>query len=274
MDLDSLGLVMRTGLAERTPAERKYTISRIASLSRLLDHFFSGTVPILAQKHNVYLVYAGGDDLFAVGSWIAMLDFVTDVRWTFDRFVCENRNLTLSCGIAIAKPHFPIDRAAEEAGRMEEVAKHGQMPSGNRLPDDVRLRKDRVALLDCSMEWKTFQQLLDFGREIEDNIRQQTAAAPPRTFIHRLLELIGSIFDSSGGLRVQTCAALARTIAQLRYALARRGVVSKDEQTHQHSIYHKLAKCLLDISPTERVNNWWNFRLVASYVLWKTRSNN
>ncbi len=274
MDLDSLGLVMRTGLHERTPAEKKYTISRIASLSRSLDHFFCGTVPVLAQQHRVYLVYAGGDDLFAVGSWIAMLDFVTDVRRSFEKFVCGNRNLTLSCGIAIAKPHFPIDRAAEEAGRLEDVAKHGFVPSGNRLPDAERLRKDRVALLDCAMEWRTFQHWLDFGRAIEENIRQQTAAAPPRTFVHRLLELTRNAFDYRGGLRVRSVAAQAGTIAQLRYALARRGVVSTAPQTDQNWIYRKLAECLLDISPTDRVNNWWNFRLVASYVLWRTRSNN
>lgn len=274
MDLDSLGFVMRTGLHERSPDERKYTVSRVVSLSRALDHFFSGTVPALAEKHGVYLVYSGGDDLFAVGSWTAILAFARTLRTEFDRFVCGNRNLTLSCGIAITDPYFPVDRAAKKAGQLEELAKNG-LAIGGPIDPKERLRKDRVALLDCAMHWDTLDYWIEFGDQLVRLVDgQQTDERLPRSLVHRLLELTQSTFDrTSGGIRLRTTSALARAIAGLRYAFARRGLTAPKRDEWQRTIQGKLVENLLKVSDAERPNNWWNFRVTARYVLWKTRSN-
>lgn len=276
MDVDWLGMVMHNGLRERNPEERRYTISRVASLSRALDHFFSGSINGIAEQHHIYLVYAGGDDLFAVGAWTNVLEFVRTVREQFHRFVCTNDNITLSCGVAFAKPNYPIDRAAAEAGRLLEVAKQGWAPTDRPLPLPVMLNKNRIALLDCAVEWPTLEQLLTFGHRLLEIVTSSdgvTAQRLPRSLIHRLLSLTQSIFDRrSGGLRIRRSAAIAAAIAQMRYGFARRGLTSTQQAEWIHSVKGDLVKMLLEVSDSDRANNWWNFRIPATYVLWKTRS--
>ena len=69
LDVDALGAVFASGLGEQR------SLSRTATLSRELETFFSGYVNTLAKDHSMYITYAGGDDLFAVGSWINALEF-------------------------------------------------------------------------------------------------------------------------------------------------------------------------------------------------------
>ncbi|RMG27985.1 MAG: type III-A CRISPR-associated protein Cas10/Csm1, partial [Methanobacteriota archaeon] len=70
MDVDSLGAIFAHGFDED-----HQTISRIANLSRLFVLFFSGYINKLAKKHNVYINYSGGDDLFVVGGWTQVIEF-------------------------------------------------------------------------------------------------------------------------------------------------------------------------------------------------------
>ncbi|MCS7001061.1 MAG: hypothetical protein NZ481_09340 [Candidatus Kapabacteria bacterium] len=272
MDVDWLGMVMRTGLREQAAWERKYTLSRVASLSRMLDHFFSGTVNAIAKEHQVYLVYSGGDDLFAVGSWTNIFSFVQKVQEQFYRFVCTNENLTLSCGIVLTKPFYPIDHAAEEAGRMLEMAKQGKVLEGQPLDKQEQLQKNRVAVLDCVMNWKTFADLLTLAEELLKAVQGNSPVSLPRSLVHSLLERTQSVFDRrNGAVRPARYALLARTLAQIRYALARRGVTAQNLHQWEKDIRGKLVRTLLETAQQDRSRNWWNFRLVASYVLWKTR---
>ena len=117
LDVDALGAVFASGLGEQR------SLSRTATLSRELETFFSGYVNTLAKKHDIYITYAGGDDLFAVGSWINALEFSRALRRDFDRFSGNNPNLTFSGGLLFCKPDFPIGRAAEAAGELEARAK-------------------------------------------------------------------------------------------------------------------------------------------------------
>ena len=86
----------------------------------------------------VNVIYAGGDDLFIVGRWDKVIDFAklihqkTIAEFKNDAYVDifdpkkPLRKISISGGIAIVKPKFPIAKAADMAGDAEEAAKQGE----------------------------------------------------------------------------------------------------------------------------------------------------
>lgn len=122
MDVDSLGRLFSEGLGGRL------SLSRVATLSRSLATFFEGYLNRICEaqdpdKQRLYLLYSGGDDLFAVGSWDAVLGLAEAVRSEFRRYVCENPAVTLSGGKALHHDKFPLYQAAQQAGSHLESAK-------------------------------------------------------------------------------------------------------------------------------------------------------
>ncbi len=79
MDVDDLGKLFAEGLGQQA------TLSRVAALSSAVSLFFEGWVEQLAAEQNrqdkqagtgerLYSIYSGGDDLFFVGSWDAVVE--------------------------------------------------------------------------------------------------------------------------------------------------------------------------------------------------------
>lgn len=83
----------------------------------------------------VNVIYAGGDDLFIVGRWDKVIDFAKLIHQKtieefkddayIDIFTPEKplRKISISGGVAIVKPKFPIAKAADMAGDAEDAAK-------------------------------------------------------------------------------------------------------------------------------------------------------
>lgn len=122
MDVDNLGKIFIHGFDNQNKSFAAY-----ATLSFLLDLFFSGYINTIwgnnpKYKENVSILYSGGDDLFAVGRWDAILEFAADVRKGFGEFTGRT-DITLSAGIAIVDKKYPIYKAASLAGDAEDVAK-------------------------------------------------------------------------------------------------------------------------------------------------------
>ena len=122
MDVDSLGTVFKEQL-------RHPTLSRVASLSESLRHFFEGYVPEVCRQYNaeqqrdiLELIYAGGDDLFLVGGWSALPEIARRIRCEFREFVTGD-HVTLSGGIAMEHRKFPLYQFAEQSGDAERGAK-------------------------------------------------------------------------------------------------------------------------------------------------------
>lgn len=117
MDVDRLGERISEGFD---------TIRQYEEFSkRLVDFFENGIVQIQQEsKYKAYLnvIYAGGDDLFVVGRWDKVIDFAERVhKETSSRFC--NDGITISGGIVIVPPKFPIAKAADLAGAAENAAK-------------------------------------------------------------------------------------------------------------------------------------------------------
>lgn len=142
MDVDGLGKRFIIGFN---------TIEEYKEFSGKVKNFFEGCIgggledykgkkllaakdPKTGKPYGEYLnvIYAGGDDLFIIGRWDRLIDFAELIhKETEDHFKCngykdENGkecHISISGGIAIVKPKFPIAKAAEMAGEAEESAK-------------------------------------------------------------------------------------------------------------------------------------------------------
>ncbi|HZU89760.1 MAG TPA: type III-A CRISPR-associated protein Cas10/Csm1, partial [Stellaceae bacterium] len=171
-DVDRLGSVFSQGLGKR------YSLARIAALSRLVDAFFTGFLPDLIERSfpNLYTVYAGGDDLLLIGPWHQAMRFALELRWRFDEFSGHNPNLTLSAGIALFDPKTPVSRAAAEAEKRLEKAK-----------DDGRDRIHAIlAIAGPAIGWEAFAAALGQADALSEAIR---AGAASTALLHRLLSL-------------------------------------------------------------------------------------
>ena len=90
---------------------------------RLVD-FFGAELRKMQQAYREYLniIYSGGDDLFVVGRWDKVIDFAELIhKETISHFGKEG--ISISGGVAIVKPSFPIAKAAQLSGEAEEAAK-------------------------------------------------------------------------------------------------------------------------------------------------------
>lgn len=121
MDVDNLGKIFKSGLPEN-----RQTLARYAALSRSLDLFFSGYLNSIWKetdaKHS-FIIYSGGDDLFIVGDWQVLINIAERIHRDFKSYTCNNPALTISGGIAIISPKYPIMRGAEQSAEEESLAK-------------------------------------------------------------------------------------------------------------------------------------------------------
>ncbi len=126
MDVDGLGKLF---------AEKLKTFEKYKEFSARLDAYFTsrpetGYISNLQKiqqkalyKDYLTIIYAGGDDIFAVGRWDKIIDFAAEVRENFVEYV-NTEGVSISGGVAIVHPKFPIAKAAEMAGDAEDAAKN------------------------------------------------------------------------------------------------------------------------------------------------------
>jgi len=152
MDVDNLGLIFGQYL--------RGSMAQTSALSAAMDLFFSGhlnricaEVNDLGEHKNVlYVIYAGGDDLFAVGSWDRMPLLAERIREDFAAYTGHNPYLTISGGVTLEGRKFPLYRAAERAGEAEGKAKGCKRADGR--------EKDAFCFLGQVVEWGKEWKLL------------------------------------------------------------------------------------------------------------------
>lgn len=149
-DVDNLGRIFAEGLGEEDR-----TISRVSMLSEMISLFFNAHLENIARsnqfKDRIYLIYSGGDDLFAIGAWSTLPDFAQRLYDDFRKYTAQN--LTLSASIYIAPTvKFPIYQTAANAGEALDMAKKDE--------------KNKLSLLETPIIWDNINEL----REIKDEI--------------------------------------------------------------------------------------------------------
>ena len=146
-DVDNLGATFANGIPKD-----KASISRTATLSRMLSYFFKYQINQIleAGMYQVQIIYSGGDDLFLIGNWNDVIHAGMDIRSGFLEFT-GNDSITISMGIGMFDEKYPIASMASETGELEDVAKL-------HLSHRTKKTKDALALWDAEniFEWDDF----------------------------------------------------------------------------------------------------------------------
>jgi CRISPR-associated protein Csm1 len=164
MDVDNLGSLFQNGFEEPS-------FSKMSTLSSLLETFFSGYINIIKNQENfkscINIVYSGGDDLFAVGRWDKLIEFAIQIRDSFKKFVCNRDDITLSAGIAIVPPKFPIAKAADMSGEAEKNAKNYEYKINNNIKS-----KDALNIFGISLNWQEeLSAVVSLKNDLVKNLR-------------------------------------------------------------------------------------------------------
>lgn len=146
-DVDNLGAAFIGGFISEGSNKFKYgTLSRYAELSRDLAMFFKVAVNKMAQgdvqgfgtsvtpftpftiwadkqvtTRKIHVIYSGGDDVFLVGAWDELLELAIDIRKKLAEVT--DKKITMSAGLALFSPSYPISQMATITGLLESVAK-------------------------------------------------------------------------------------------------------------------------------------------------------
>lgn len=166
-DVDNMGIFL-----EKSDVTNSF--ENFDSFSKTIDNFFSLYIPqMMREKYpHTYTVFAGGDDLFLLGAWDEVLEMAREIEHEFKSFV-KSDELSISFGIAIAKPSTPISYLADYTEKLLEDAKEVD-------------GKDAISLFGETVKWKSYLTVYDtFYTKLEAFEKYLNTA-----FLYRLLELI------------------------------------------------------------------------------------
>ena len=173
-DIDNLGTLFQTGFedtgfvnidGEKEPY-KFVRFSKTVVLSRYLSDFFKRVINLILERknltdeknelfkeycniitertkektdgRNIVLVYSGGDDVFAIGTWNDIIEFSVDLRTAFKEFSSDR--VTLSAGIGFFDENYPIFQMAQKTGELEKLAKlYNENEIGKTAKDAIAL---------------------------------------------------------------------------------------------------------------------------------------
>lgn len=171
-DVDNLGLLFACGMRKE-----RFTLSRLATMSRQLNNFFSIFIPYVLKTDdrfkNTYTVFAGGDDLFLIGPWNKTIELANFLNNKFREYVCFNDKITLSAGIALHKPDTPVLSFVETSEKALNTSK--------------QLGRDRLTVFGQTVEWKHLNKLEEIKNQLEVWLNKEIIN---NSMLFRLNELI------------------------------------------------------------------------------------
>ncbi len=170
-DVDNLGGIFAFGFKENA------SVSRISTLSRMLDEFFADFMHTLMQRDypDLYTVYSGGDDVLIIGPWERVIDFAGKLNSEFHHYTCNNDNITLSAGIAFVKHGHPVYRSVESA--------ETELKESKKQED-----KNRITLFGETIAWDTLSDVVAEGNRVSHWIQEKSVSV---SFVRNLMYYYG-----------------------------------------------------------------------------------
>lgn len=153
MDVDNLGALFRE------KEEQEYR-----DISKKMEEFFSKTLyqeilkPYIDDR-VLYPVFAGGDDLFFIGSFHKITEIAKKIKRRFNDFqhtLEVPHRLTLSAGIVVAQPKYPLIHLAEEAEEALDLVKN------------YRPEKNSICIFGQPMGWEEFDECEKIQEKLYD----------------------------------------------------------------------------------------------------------
>lgn len=270
LDVDNLGLIFSHGISNAT-------LPQIITLSREMNYFFTAHFNRRAEEKQVYVVYSGGDDAFAVGKWDKLMHFAKTLREDFQKFIsyAENKNqdVHFSAGIFMSNPHYPVGRFYRDTKGLQDRAK------------DVA-SKNSVDVFDYTLNWDSYCDKFDLGNEFKEALNKGETASGRKfnsSFAYRIMQLVKSSYyerdewvngelQRRGRLRPDK---FARNIARMHYLFARNGFSAEDSQKITDELEKHLMHSFLKNAMKPEESGGFEARdyLVAlNYAMLKVRS--
>lgn len=164
-DVDNLGLIFSMGFGN------SFSLSCYAMLARMLNHFFAGYLMRLIRREfaNIYVVFAGGDDVFVIGPWPDVIAFGLRMAADFRKFCGNNPAITISAGLPLVKPGLPMRAMKEEAEEWLEASKNYSDTEKDAKEHGISDRpacgaKNAATIFGVSAHWEQATELLDTGK--------------------------------------------------------------------------------------------------------------
>jgi|GEM_PF-1740337 len=112
------------------------------------------SISIPKYKNKVYPVTTGGDDSFFVGKWNTLLDFAILVNKEFNKYFPD---LTISAGLVIVDPKFPVVRFAKLVENALRKAKYR-----------FKGKKGNICLFGEVIRWDMMKKIYDLRELLQD----------------------------------------------------------------------------------------------------------
>lgn len=273
-DVDNLGAIFSIGF--KTDEKDNVSISRVATLSRMLDAFFSGWIPMQFERSenvkefdmsNNYIVYSGGDDLMILGPWDKLILTSKHIYEKFREFTGENPDITFSAGVVLTKSSEPISHSSIKATDEEERAK------GN--------GKDSLSLFGRAIKWKEFDKMIENGEFIHENMKGKDNALFSQSFVYRLLNYTTMAEEyAEDNRKVEKLMYYAKFMYDLRRNIipkvaGKYGIKNIDENIDEIMKKEEIRKLNEDIfmdgSPEDKDDISKHFRLSLNWAVRKNR---
>ena len=266
-DVDNLGMIFSIGLKKKKNVsdeelekieendEKDYrSISRISTLSRNMEYFFSYWMNSIIKKgkveislgdrikkeielSDIYVLYSGGDDLVIIGPWDKIIYVSYFIRKKFEEFVTKNEEITLSGGIAISHPKLKIINGIDMAGELEEKAK------------EIDKGKNALTLFDRSFKWDEFKKIFEFAEKLQQVYEnREERGIITQAFLYRCLnyiEMAEKLYKSLSGIDKNSKAGKNIDFNLLTY-------ISKFEYDYGRNILPKLKELESEIEKNRK----------------------
>lgn len=194
------------------------------------------------KVNKLYITYSGGDDLLIIGPYDAIIKVASDIRREFKRFTCENPEITISCGIAVVDPHYPVARTVLHADEQLELAK-SHMIHG--------VKKNNIALFNECVRWdeskmnpiRGFETIFNLAKDLEKKVEKKELS---KGFIYSLLKMwhltFGDLesFEGIENSRGSGQFVRRRYMPYLKYQLMRT-IRNEDER---HAVENLIKPCM------------------------------
>lgn len=175
-DVDNLGLLFACGMREE-----RLTLSRLATMSRQFNNYFSIFLPHKLKTderfRNIYTIFAGGDDLFLIGPWNRIIDFAGFINKSFKEYVCQNEKITISAGVALHKPNTPVVTFADTS----EHALSASKSAG----------RNSITAFGQTVKWDAFEKLEAIKGTLNNWLDSETVNNAMLFRLNELLEMAG-----------------------------------------------------------------------------------
>ena len=171
MDVDNLGSLF-IGMEKE-----KYK-----QMSQAVEIFFSTTIytnvlqPYI-DSGDIYPVFAGGDDTFIIGAWDKVFEVIPKIHSEFDKaqkewrknIIKKDDDITISAGVIIVPPKYPMIRLAEETENMLSLAK--------------KEGKNRISIFGECITWEEFEKTSEMVIFLKDLILKKGES---KALLHRI----------------------------------------------------------------------------------------